>query len=281
MKLLRNEWSNIRRRTFLLIIGGAFAAFEGAAQEFSIDSLVTIFPQRHLVPAFIADGRGHRFSIAKSLEANQVLAGIGDFLPVAETVVLGRVTQLSVGASVQTTLQPEQSIAVMSTEFYVDFALLDIQWSENFLSRMGWGHTSHHLGDNVLDEKKAIDFSRDYVEGFLVIAPRRARIYAGGNYGFTVVIGHEVRRPWHVQTGAEGVLAQLGPGLIAYGAVDVTARQELQWGTTQRFQAGIEFKSDRNRLFRIALTRQSGLEERGQFFDRRRTFHTLGIVMEF
>lgn len=247
------------------------------------DSLITLFPEKHLVHEFIADGSAHRFSIAKAFQGSHIHASVGGTLPLLESRILGTRMQLSLGASVSTQLHPQQNIAVISTEFYLDYLLIDIQWTPNLFSRLGMGHTSHHLGDNaltLLQGRMPIDFSRDYIKGFLGYMDDGTRIYAGADYGYGFVIEHPVSKHWLIQAGLEKTMVRFGEGLQVFGAIDIKFRQEDAFGSTQRFQTGIEFRNGTERLFRLALTHQTGLEERGQFHGERTIITTLGIVIE-
>lgn len=249
-----------------------------------LDSLLVIFPQTKLVQEFVADGTGHRFSIGKAFQANHVYGSIGGTLPLLETPIIARGIQASLGVSVSTQLHPGQNIAVISTEFYVDYAIIDIMWSGNLFSRLVMGHTSHHLGDNAfeaLQKTKPIDYSRDYVEGFMGYKTVDLRLYAGANYGFGFIIDHPVEKRWMVQAGAEATIAHLGPGLVGFGAMDIKLKQELQYGSTIRFQGGVQFQNGSDRLFRLALTHQTGLEDRGQFHGERLAVTMFGLIIEF
>lgn len=249
-----------------------------------LDSLLTIFPVKKLVPEFIADGTAHRFSIGKAFQVNHVYGSIGGTLPLFESPVVGKAIQVGFGVSVYTQMHPHQNIAIISTEFYIDYMLIDIAWNDNVFSRLGFGHTSHHLGDNafaVLQKTKPIDYSRDYVEGFLGYTDSSMRVYAGANYGYGFIIDHPVSKKWMFETGIEASIMQLGQGLVVFGAMDVKLRQELQYGSTVRFQGGVQFHNGTDRLFRLALTHQTGLEERGQFHGQRLVVTTVGLMVEF
>jgi len=249
-----------------------------------LDSLFTVFPQKRLVQEFVADGTAHRFSIGKALQENHIYGSIGGTLPLIESPLVGKRIQASFGVSVSTQLHPQQNIAVISTEFYIDYVLLDVVWTDNIFSRIGMGHTSHHLGDNafdVLQITKPIDYSRDYVEAFAGYSDSSFRVYTGANYGYGFVIDHPIGKRWMFEAGIEGSLVRLGEGLVGYGAMDVKLRQELQYGSTIRFQGGIQFQNGLERLFRLALTHQTGLEERGQFHGQRLVVTTIGLIIEF
>ena len=249
-----------------------------------LDSLVALFPQQKLVQEFIADGTAHRFSVGKALQSNHLYGSIGGTLPLVESPIVGKAIQASLGVSVSTELHPQQNIAVISTEFYVDYVLIDVLWTENIFSRIGIGHTSHHLSDNafeVLKKTKPVDYSRDYVKAFVGYSDSGFRFYAGANYGYWFVIDHAVGKRWMPEAGIEALFVRFGEGLVGYGGMDIKFREELRYGSTIRFQAGVQFQNGTDRLFRLALTHQTGLEERGQFHGQRLVVTTIGLIIEF
>ncbi len=249
-----------------------------------VDSLLTLFPEKKTVQEFIADGTAHRFSIGKAFQSNHLYGTIGGTLPLAESPVVGKRIQASLGVSVSTELHPQQNIAVISTEFYVDYLLIDILWTDNIFNRIGVGHTSHHLGDNALggmSGTKPIDYSRDYVKAYVGYADSGFRAYAGVNYGYWFVIDRAVEERWMPEAGVEATLLRFGEGLAAYGAMDIKLRGELNYGSTIRIQTGVQFQNGTDRLFRLALTHQTGLEERGQFHGERLAVTTIGLIIEF
>ncbi len=262
---------------------GVFAALFLApllAVSAPADSSIVFFPREHLIQEFMADGTGHRLSIAKLFQANRLLARIGGTVPLVEGAFVGRKTQMGFGASVSTQLHPQQTIAVISTEFYVDYAIIDIEWNPILFSRLAFGHTSHHLGDGKL-QKPPIDFSRDYIKALLVLDDGITRIYGGADYGYGYVVVRPVERKWILQAGCERILVEFGTGLFGFAAVDLKLRQDLKFGTTQSIQGGIQFSNGSDRLIRLTLMHRSGLEERGQFHGQRTTATSLGIVVEF
>lgn len=249
-----------------------------------LDSLLTVFPERRFVREFAADGTAHRFSIGKAFQANHLYGSIGGTLPLIESPIVGKGIQAGFGVSASTTMHPHQNIAIISTEFYVDYLIVDILWTEHIFTRLVFGHTSHHLGDNafaVLQKAKPVDYSRDYVESFIGYADSVMRLYGGLNYGYGFTINHPVSKKWMVQTGMELLILELGVGLIGYGAVDVKFRQELEYGSTVRLQTGIQFQNGSDRLIRLALSHQTGMDERGQFHGQRIAVTTLGLMIEF
>lgn len=270
-------------RVFFMLVSGGLL-FSQTMLSVGVDSLLTVFPEKKKVPEFIADGTAHRFSIGKALQSGHLYGTIGGTLPLAESPIVGKGIQASLGVSVSTELHPQQNVAVISTEFYIDYLLLDVFWTDNIFNRIGVGHTSHHLSDNafdILQTAKPIDYSRDYIKAFVGYSDSGFRVYAGVNYGYWFVIDHPVEKSLMPEAGVEASLVQFGEGLFGYGAVDVKLRQELRYGSTIRLQAGVQFQNGTDRLFRLALTHQTGLEERGQFHGQRLAVTTISLVIEF
>lgn len=243
---------------------------------------INLFPARAFVRSFIADGTAHRFGVEKAFERNEVLGSIGGVLPVAELHVLAVPVQLSLGASAHMTLDPREQIAVISTEYYVDFFMIDMLWSERLFTRVGMGHTSHHLGDNgaaALQNGTVLDYSRDYVQAVGGYDDGIVRLYAGANYGYGFVIGTALHKPWLLTAGGEATLVRFSDELSAVAAVDIKFRQESGFGTTQRFRAGMQFERG-GRILRLVLTWKTGLDDRGQFYQRRQSSLSAGLFVD-
>lgn len=244
--------------------------------------MVTLFPSRRLVETPIADGSAHRFAIEKSFKVDELWGAIGGVIPVLETSVLGYPSQVSMAASAHMVLDPGVSIAVMSTEYYVDFFMVDVLWSEHWFTRVGMGHTSHHLGDDAdVDLLRNVhDYSRDYVATMGGYTGSGVRAYAGANYGYGFVIDRPVSKHWLLQAGGEITFLRLSEDCSGFFAGDVKVRQELAFGTTQNFRAGIQFQRS-GRSLRVVLSYKTGLEERGQFYPQRRSFGSAGLLIDF
>ena len=243
---------------------------------------IELFPARAFVRSFVADGTAHRFGVEKAFEQNEVLGSIGGVLPVAELHVLAVPVQLSLGASAHMTLDPRERIAVISSEYYVDFFMIDMLWSERLFTRVGMGHTSHHLGDNgaaALQNGTVLDYSRDYVQVVGGYDDGTVRVYAGANYAYGFVIGTPLQKPWLLTVGGEATLVRFSDELSAVAAADIKLRQESGFGSTQRFRAGMQFERG-GRIVRLALTWKTGLDDRGQFYQQRRSSLSAGVFVD-
>lgn len=241
------------------------------------------FPRDRMVRLFVADGMAHRFAAAKVLENRQVKGSVGSVIPVLETDYLGFMLQASIGASVHTQLDLSQSISIISTEFLVDFFLLDARLDEQTILRIGMGHTSHHLGDNAfatLQRVKPLDYSRDYIQLFVVRELAPVRLYSGASYAYNFVVDTPLRKPWWMQVGIDGDLMAIADGFNLYAGCDFKVRQEVNFGSTQRYELGIRWPSEYGRHLRLAWAYQTGYDERGQFFSDRVRWNTIGVTIE-
>ncbi|MBI2429597.1 MAG: hypothetical protein HYV29_12540 [Ignavibacteriales bacterium] len=63
--------------------------------------------------------------------------------------------------------------------------------------------------------------------------------------------------------------------------MDIKFRGELEYGSTQSYQVGVKSQNQNQRAVRFAYTFRTGLEERGQFYNQRNVFHTIGLFFDF
>lgn len=114
---------------------------------------------------------------------------------------------------------------------------------------------------------RVIDASRDYVRAMYVrtLPGASGSLYIGLNHAYHLVIERPVPRPWTIQAGAVVRFLHVSHGAALYAAGDIKVRQELSWGTTQRYETGLEIRSGSGRVVRIALAAEAGFDERGQF----------------
>lgn len=224
----------------------------------------------------------HRFGAAKLFGNRQFRGSIGSTIPVISSDYLGLPAQASIGASVHAQLDLSQSISLISTEFIVDFFLLDAQLGGNTVVRVGVSHTSHHLGDNAfarIQGSKPLDYSRDYLQMFLVRSYVHVRFYAGTQYAYNFVIDTPVRKPWWLQAGFDGEVFSFQPGFKVYAGYDIKFRQESHFASTQRFELGLLWPSDNGRSLRLSLAHQAELDERGQFFSDHVQWNSVGLAI--
>jgi len=244
---------------------------------------VRFLPSRHLVHDFIADWTAHRFSATQLLSPNEVQVSVGGILPLLGYDVWEMSVQLSTGASIQARLDPGRSIAVQSSEFSIDFFVLDVQMSHDLVFRTGMSHSSHHLGDGESGDSAAspIDYSRDEIQVFMIHPSSffRGQVYAGLRYAYALVIHHPVHKPVSLQIGMHLLAWSFSQELSLYGGWDIKVRQELSYGTSQRYEAGLQYTSEAGRILRFAISYSGGFDERGQFFGKHRRAAGVGIIV--
>lgn len=182
-----------------------------------------------------------------------------------------------------TQLDPSQTISVLSTEFLIDFFLLDVILDERTILRAGMGHASHHLGDNGLGGSMAVkplDYSRDYLQLFAVRKESGLRLYLGAVFAYNFVIDAHVRKPWWFHGGIDGDLIAIFEGVNLYAACDMKIREEVHFGSTQRYEVGLRWPAENGRHLRLAWAYQTGYDERGQFYEDRVRWNTIGVAIE-
>lgn len=263
--------------SILLVVLFVVFARSGACAQ---DSLA-FFPDRRIVSDLPADGSAHRFAASRVFDDGEAEVKVGGVVPVLEALLMNKLVQGSIGASIQARLDPGTSIAVRSVEFTVDFLLVDVQWSSGLMTRFGIGHASHHLGDEPPDSTgtSAIDYSRDYVSAFILGAIPRlgGLVYAGANYAYGYVVRRPIQKPLVLQAGFLASLPLLDP-LAVYCAGDIKVRQELSYGTTQRYEAGWRYGKG-PRSVRLGIWHTAGFDERGQLFGKARNEWGVGIFL--
>jgi hypothetical protein len=83
-----------------------------------------------------------------------------------------------------------------------------------------------------------------------------------------------------VQLGTRYLWFSLTDALWAYAAMDVKLKQEVSWGSTQGYQAGIILDTGGAFRVRLAYTHRRGFEDRGQFLGRVRTDNMVSLWIE-
>ena len=269
-------------RPFCILILMMIAAISLEAQDGGDISSFRFLPSRRLVHDFIADGTAHRFS-AILLSSSDVQVGVGGILPVLDYDPWGIPVQVSLGASIQARLDPGQSIAVQSSEFSVDFFLLDAQLSDDLIVRTGMTHSSHHLGDGLNGDSTIlpIDYSRDDAQLYVIhsLSFLRGQAYAGVRYAYNLVIRQPNKKRLVIHAGMHAPLWSFSQDLSLFAGGDIKIRQELSYGTSQRCEAGLQYRSEAGRIIRLVVSYSGGFDERGQFLGKRRSEAGVGIVI--
>jgi hypothetical protein len=109
----------------------------------------------------------------------------------------------------------------------------------------------------------------------------RGFVYGGTYYTHSFLIDSRIDGQWLFQAGGEFLNTRLYGPLFVYAAVDIKLRGELEYGSTQSYQAGLKISDDSYSAIRLSYTYRTGLEERGQFYDQRISRHMIGLFFDF
>ncbi|HEX9614599.1 MAG TPA: hypothetical protein VGA55_03805 [Bacteroidota bacterium] len=274
----------MNRKTILSLLAVTAAGAVAFAQEPSDSSWIRFLPHDRIVADFPGDETAHRFSAATVFGSHEVPVSVGGTIPWADVEFFGTTVQLSSGASIRARLDPRRSIGILSTEFSVDFVLVDVPASPDLVVRTGIGHASHHLGDSGADSaRKSIDYSRDYLRMAVVyvLGDPGPHVYGGLQYAYNFVVERHLNKPLTFQFGIGGTILHLGSAFFLYGGADLKVKEEFAFGTSRRIELGVEYANGRGRFVRLGLARRAGLDDRGQFFGKRREETTVGMCIEF
>ncbi len=241
------------------------------------------FPDQPLFPRLVADGTGQQMSLSKDLESKRIVGSIGGLQRLFETTLANCPLQFSVGATVYGNFirQPDV-LDVVTMDFFVDLPV-DIRLSNDVTIRTGWGHYSAHLADDGIEAlgRHSINYAKDYIPLFIAytVSGIRGFVYGGARIDYYTIPernGHVV-----VEGGSEFADLAIGSGMSVYGAIDIKIRQEISWGSTQSYQAGIRMITMGSHVLRIAYTFRTGADERGQFYNQPLTSSLIGVFLDF
>ncbi len=128
--------------------------------------------------------------------------------------------------------------------------------------------------------EQSISYVRDYLTfaSSCDIPFLAGYLYFGGDWNFHY---EPVTGPWILQAGGEGANVNLTDWARFFVAFDFKFRQNLSWGSTQSYQAGIRFFIKDQYALRFAYTLRKGFEERGQLYDQNTTMNLLALYVDF
>ncbi len=241
------------------------------------------FPEKELFPRRVADGQTPQLSLSKDLDSKRIIGSIGGLQRFYETTLGGMPLQIGIGATVYGNfIRKPDVLDVVTVDFFVDFPV-DLKISDALALRTGWGHYSAHLADDGIEalQLHSINYAKDYIP--LVAAyfiPRiRGFIYGGFRFDYFTIPAYG--KHWVLQIGSEFARIPLFPGLEAYGAIDLKARQEVNFASTRSFQLGVRALVFGPHDVRLAYTYRTGAEERGQFYTEQTTASLIGAFLDF
>lgn len=244
-----------------------------------------LYPRDRVVPHFSANPVAYQFSAGQILKNRNVVASVGGILRLVNLEWDSFKAQLSVGSAVYAYLDPPEEVNLISTDFYVDFVIIDIPLSNSVSLRVSPGHTSHHLSDGkygISGLEKPVGYVRDFWDLFVVyrLAELRGFVYAGAYYNYTYQIDKEINKPWLLELGGEFFRTPIDQYLEVYVAADIRLRNESHYATTQNYQVGVRFLNEGGSTVRIALDYRAGVEERGQFIQEHNRWLMLAAYIE-
>jgi hypothetical protein len=250
------------------------------------DSLVAFLPKQKYVSAFTANGNEHRISYNKLMNRNSLIGSMGGIFPMANIYFNGLDAQLSIASSIYTFLNSAGlRFQVVNVDFFVDM-YADVKLSPQTTVRIGWGHTSQHLVDDAFESLgyvKSVNYARDFYQLFLIhqIPLIKGFVYGGTYYNYSFLIDKRIDGKFLFEAGGEFLNVPICGAVNFYSAVDIKLRSELAYGSTQSYQAGVKIQSESLNAIRVAYTYRTGIEERGQFYNQRNTYQTIGMFFDF
>jgi len=260
-----------------------FYFFSAYAQENASEETSEFFPRQSLFPKLYADGTAQQFSLSKDLLTRRFIGAIGGLQRIIQFKFYDYLVQTSLGATVYATLYRKTDVVEVHTAcFFVDL-LFDIQFSENFILRTGYGHYSAHLVDDGVDKLqiKAINYAKDYIPLIAAYRIINPDLWLYGGIRFDAYSIPEYHKRWNLQFGIEGGDFPITENIKLYGAVDIKFKSEASWGSTQSYQVGLKFLESFSNALRFAYTYRTGLDDRGQFYKALVKLSTLGLYFDF
>jgi hypothetical protein len=258
----------------------SFSLTASAEQPFI--SGLAVLPDRKFVETFSADYYAHQVKIENILVTKNFISSLGGVFPMVNLAIFGMPAQASVASSVHFEVRPMGQAHVVSTDFYVDYLILDMNLRDDYYIRFVTGHTSHHLSDNWYERlqlTQALHYSRDYVELSLIYAvPETFSLFAGANYGYIFHLPGKENMKWMFHAGGEKVIVSIFETMMLYTGVDIKLREEANYASSQAFQFGVRIPMPHHPL-KIAYQFRNGLDERGQFFGEHISRHTVGLYI--
>ncbi len=251
------------------------------SQVFSQSSF-KIFPEKKIYQKYYADAISHQFSLLKDFGSNEWYGNIGPNQPLLNFNIKDNVYQLTVAATVFSTLKiSPPHIQVYTADYLVDF-FLDKDLGNNYLMRFNWGHMSaHFVDDGILQLKQtSINYVRDYIglQAEKLISIINGKIYGAVTYNFH----NEPRKNKHyrLQLGFDAG-KNIADNILIYLAFDFKLKAEVDNGTTKAIQIGLKYPKNGNSTIRLAYTFRSGYDERGQLYDLTNNKNILGLYFDF
>lgn len=259
-------------------------AFSCIAQTDSSTFRWKFLPESHLVPIFTADARSHHLSIAKPTNDNGYNASMGGVFPLIAYNRKEQSVQFSAASTLYTTLRRWTDHGlVVNADYFVDF-FLDFKLNKHWTIRSGIGHTSQHLVDDAIQAGMApIQYTRDYSQLFGVYTNQRYQLmtYGGMVRNDNLKTNKDFGIVWMFQLGFEHAPIHWFEKNFIYYAADWKFRGESNYQTIQNYQIGYRYGNWGQHVFRFAAVYTTGMDERGQFYQNKRDFFSMGTYFDF
>jgi hypothetical protein len=153
----------------------------------------------------------------------------------------------------------------------------------NYQMKFAYYHICSHLGDLFLQENPGVE-RLGYVRnalcwGHSYYLTDNLRIYGEAGWAFECDGG---AKPWEFQFGIEySSLRPTGLRPTPFLAVNADLRQELNFGGNVVFEAGYQWRSNLNHLFRVGVQYFVGESDQYEFFDQYEEKIGLGLWYDF
>jgi hypothetical protein len=261
----------------LLLLWLAFACGQVEAQD-----SVTVFPGHRLFPLFTADALAPQLSITRITDTREWIGAIGGSFPLVQASFSDVRMQVGVAATIFNRLiKTPGHITVSTVDYKIDLPV-DVRWG-SFAGRAGFGHISAHFADDGIEQlgQHSISAVKDYI--FLAASYDVVRL--GGTVYLSVTDNYhnepETAKHWMIQAGGTFGEVRVSSWARLYCAVDIKLKEEVEWGSTQSYQAGVRLLETETHAFRIAYTHRRGFEERGQLYDRSVIYNLISLFIDF
>ncbi|MDZ4667384.1 MAG: DUF1207 domain-containing protein [bacterium] len=258
--------------------------FQSASND-SIGLSVSMLPNEKVVAVYTADLRANRMSFQRNFDGLNYTASMGGIYPLANINIPKFISQLSVAGSTYLTLTRQNNAgSVENVDFFAD-VFYDIQLTQDWVVRLGTGHSSQHLSDDAIIAGASFkNYVKDYHQMQLVykLAKHKLQSYAGVYYVYNFKTSSDISKKLMWQFGWEHQPFKTVAFLRhLYYAGDIKFRQELNYAHTLNIQVGYKISNEKSSIFRLAFDYSQGKDERGYYMPAERNYAHIGIYFDF
>lgn len=266
------------RRRRIVLIAACLAAAAAPARPHTGDP--EFFPDSTLFPRLTADALEHQLSLSRITDNREWIGAIGGSVPL---LAWGGAPRLQAGAAatvVSRLVKTPGHITVMTVDYRVDFPLE--AGLPPWVVRVAYGHRSAHYADDAIEQlgRRSVSAVKDYLSAGIAWRPLDLPLHVYGAATWNYHNEPETDLPWELQTGGELRGPPVWNLLAPYAAADIKLKQEVGWGSTQSYEAGVRIAPGGRRGLRLAYTHRRGFEERGQVYRERVIMNILTAALE-